>query len=97
MTLKEVFKKWCETRGLEPKMTVYAGGSTATLKEGQARLLRYVDRSAARKHRGAQRYVVQAMKAGEPWYPFGTVPWSIDELRVWAWAEVMKIELWGQS
>ena len=91
MSLSSVLQDWCSVSRYTRKPTVYLGESTLDLKDGEARLVRFVDRSArGMTSREAQRYVVEAREGDTLWFPFGAKPMSKQLLMLAMFAAQMK-------
>ena len=74
MSIQANFAEWCRLEGLNPKPAVYKDESMWTLNEGDARIVRMVDRTKRAGNREPQTYVVERFVNDTYSYPFGVKP-----------------------
>ena len=74
MSIQANFAEWCRLRGLNPKPAVYKDEDMWDLNEGDARIVRMVDRRERAANREQQTYVVERFVNDTYSYPLGTKP-----------------------
>jgi len=80
MSIQANFAEWCRLQGVNPKPAAYMDEGIADLREGDARIVRMVDRRSRAGARVNQRYVVEQMINDTISYPFGQQPMGKKQL-----------------
>jgi hypothetical protein len=81
MSIQANFASWCQLRGLNPKPAAYLNDDNMwDLREGDARIIRMVDRKERAGNRETQTYIVEVLVNDTISYPLGTKPMEKKEL-----------------
>jgi len=74
MSLQANFAEWCRQQRLSPVRAVYLEEKMWDLHEGEARIVRMVDRTKRAGNRETQLYLVEQLVNDTISYPLGTEP-----------------------
>lgn len=95
MSLQANFAEWCRLRGLNPKPAVYIDDVGWLSREGDARIVRTVDRRKRAGNHAEQMYVIEQMVNDTISWPLGGVPMPKKRLLALLIQDTMKMRAGG--
>ena len=91
MSLSSVLRDWCKHHGYKSATAVYFQDPAFSIKEGEARLVRFVSASdRGTKHRSPQTYLLELFVDNTFAYPLGVGPKSQQQLLAAMVADTME-------